>query len=263
MKMAIIAPNDLLEDCALLSSYHLILAHEYIKNTKYKEFYNYRSFVGDNIILDNGAFENNESILLEKLVEITTNLAPTTVIMPDSRFNSKTTLERTALAVKAFKNRGVRLMGVPQGNNKEDVLNCYNELLKIQEIDSIGIYEEIGDVTGLGTRADFCEYLEKHNLVEKNIYYHALGMEENLANAVKLNKFRWLEGIDSAKPIVYGLNNLSVLRPENYERYPHRPESYFTTDYSDLPKDIRMTCVRNCMIMKEAFEKGGTEICAL
>lgn len=259
MKLAIIAPTNLLDSCARLSSYHLVLAHEYLNNEEYRNFYNERSDFGDEIILDNGAFENGESLLASALLEIAKELKPTTVIMPDFRFDMVSTIKATQMAVDIFGNTNMRLMGVPQGNSLEEVIMCYKQLLELQEIDSIGIYEEIGEVTGLGTRIDFCNYLEVNKLIDKSIYYHALGMEENISDALALNQFKWLEGIDSAKPVVYGLHTMSVINPENFIKYPHRPNGYF--ELTDISKNVQNICKHNCEFLLKAFEKGETSIC--
>jgi hypothetical protein len=230
MKVALITPTPLLKRFAT-TDYHLVLAHQYVHDEKYRKFYKERVISGDHVMLDNGAYELGQSIPIAKLVEMAEDLNPTAVYLPDARFNTEKTIQLMEEAIPKLKGRGWKLLGVPQGKSLEGVLECYQWILTNPDVDGFGIYEEIGEVTSLGRRWDFLDYLQTEKLVDKSMYYHMLGMEEDLRNIRHLAKYSFASGIDSCKPIAYGLwgirfdEDLGPLAP-----YPHRQKGYFNID---------------------------------
>jgi len=240
MDVAFITPTKNLAQYAVASKYHLVLAHQYLADEMYRYFYQARVKAGDTVILDNSAYELSGSIDLDQLVKCAESLRPSAVILPDVRFKAEKTLRATRLGIKEFKKRGwpIKLLAVPQGKDLESVLVCYLQLAGMQ-IDGFGIYEEIGKVTDCGQREDFLAFLERTGLVLRSKYYHLLGMEENLHLLRELRKFSWVGGIDSAKPIVYGMNGLRIHEGEPCPEYPHRPSNYFERDVSEYDTSIR------------------------
>lgn len=234
MKVALITPTAFLRRFAT-TDYHLVLAQQYMHDEKYRRFYKERVAAGDHVMLDNGAYELGQSIPTAKLIEIAEDLNPTAVYLPDARFDTAKTISLMEEALPKFKGRGWKLLGVPQGNSLEGVLECYQWILSNSDIDGFGIYEEVGEVTGLGRRWDFLDYLQKEKLVDDRLYYHMLGMEEDLVNIKHLARFKFVSGIDSAKPIAYGLwgirfdEDLGPICP-----YPHRQKSYFNIEYTSF-----------------------------
>jgi len=242
MKVAIIAPESGL---LLSTGFHMCLAQEYMKRSVYKAFYHTQiSIVGDPVILDNGAFEN-ETVPLVEYFEIAQELKPTYCILPDKRFDCNETLKMVREALPLFETLGCSLLAVPQGNDLESILKCYNELLTIPAIDGFALYEEIGEVAGVGTRYDFCKLMEDRNLVQKDLYYHALGGEENIGVTRKLCEFKWLKSIDTAKPIVYGQSDMSIKDASNFTKYPHRPIDYFDIDVVTISSIINVKLFRD------------------
>ena len=236
MKVALITPAPLLQKFATRSRYQFVLAHVYAHNGQYREFYRSRAAAGDDLIVDNGAYEFGESIDLTELIRCAEELKPSVLVLPDARFDRTKTLERTSAAMEQVQGLAKHLIGVPQGNNLEDILSCYVSLMDLG-VDGFGLYEEIGDVAGLGTRTQFCQFLEDNGYVREDKYYHLLGMEEDLTRIKELAQFLWVDGIDSCKAIVYGLNNIPLAADGTSVPYPHRPKGYFDiaeTPYEDV-----------------------------
>lgn len=227
MKAALITPTPLLNKFATRSKYQFVLAHVYAHDPMYRAFYMERALAGDSIIVDNGAYEFGEAIDLTELIECARELHPDVIVLPDVRFDREKTLARTGAAMKQLKGLGKHLIGVPQGKNREDILECYKALTAMG-VDGYGLYEEIGDVAGLGTRTDFCQYLEDNGYVDETKYYHLLGMEEDLTQIADLAQFLWVDGIDSCKAIVYGLSGIELTAKGTDKAYPHRPKDYFS-----------------------------------
>lgn len=226
MRVAIITPTAFLNDFATRSNYQFVLAHVYKNDPVYREFYLKRAEAGDRIIVDNGAYEFSKSVDPQDIYDTVRELNAEVCVLPDARFQMKRTLEYTASAMERLRQTNAKLLGVPQGSNLEEVLECYDRLTAMG-VDGYGLYEEIGEVTGLGNRTAFCQFLEDSGRVDGDKYYHLLGMEEDLTNIADLAKFLWVDGIDSCKAIVYGLSGIELTPAGTPFAYPHRPKNYF------------------------------------
>lgn len=239
MRVAFITPTPMLQQFATKSDYHLVLAHIYKEDAAYREFYKERVAAGDFVILDNSAYELQEAVNVQIILECAKDLNPTAVFLPDSRFDKDRTIALAREAKEVLSGHGWKLLGVPQGNDLRSILECYRWMGSQDWIDGFGLYEEIGEVAGLGIRKDFLAYLEEYRLVYPGKHYHMLGMEEDLTQIQALGSYRWVNGIDSAKAIVYSLNGILLLHDGTDVPYPHRPKDFFSRE---CPKDlIRMT----------------------
>lgn len=249
MKIAFITPSRLLPKLPEVKGYHLILAQEVLRDLNYEVEYTKRIQRGEYVILDNGAYEKGESISIETFAEIAMRMRPQGIILPDCRFNMKKTFSLLQDAIKYFK--GVfpkdyqpRLYAVPQGENLAEILGSLIFYDSIFEIGGIGFYSEIGEVTGLGTRYAFLGYAYRHGYIHPEKFrYHLLGMEEDLSELQRQAHFIWVDGCDSAKPIVCGICGNEIL-PDGKLRKPycHRPKDYF--DIKEIDADTR-AIIRN------------------
>jgi len=238
MRAAFITPTPMLQEFATRSDYHLVLAHIYKEDAAYREFYKERVKAGDFVILDNSAYELQESVNVQVLLECALDLNPTAVFLPDSRFDKDRTIELAKQAKEVLSGHGWKLFGVPQGNDLQSILECYHWFGEQDWIDGFGLYEEIGQVAGLGIRKDFLAYVESHDHVYSNKHYHLLGMEEDLTQIENLASFTWVDGIDSAKAVVYGLYEIMLTPWGTDEAYPHRPKDFFTRKVTPQNQDI-------------------------
>ena len=233
MDVCFITPTPMLKEVAVLSKRHLVLAHQYLEDPCYADFYKERKLQGDIILLDNSAYELGASMSAGILKDIARELHPDYIFLPDVRFDKNATLKAVREAIPILQGLGAKLLAVPQGSNQEEILECYAELV-LESIDGFGLYEEIGQVAGLKNRAEFLQLLEDKNLVVQHMYYHLLGMEEDVSQLRALAQFDWTDSVDSVKPIAYGLYGVKF-HPEDgaLTSYPHRQRNYFA--YTGAP----------------------------
>ena len=229
MNVCFITPTPMLNQFATRSDHHLVLAHIYEKDTEYRKFYKERVAAGDFVMLDNSAYELGESVQVDRLLVCAEDLNPSAVFLPDCRFNTNRTIELAIQAAEKLGGHSWKLFGVPQGCDLASIMKCYHWMGQQPWIQGFGLYEEIGDVAGLGIRKDFLNYLESQDDVFEDKYYHLLGMEEDLSQIQKLGRFGWVDSIDSAKAIVYGMYGIEVTPIGTDQDYPHRPLGYFDT----------------------------------
>jgi len=237
MKVAVIAPTAYLHSYAGMSSYHLVLAHIYEEDALYRDYYKQRVAEGDFVILDNSAYELGGSVALARLEACANDLNPSAVFLPDTRFNARETKWQVMHALERFAGRPWKNLAVPQGNDLGEVLAMLDWYATQRYVHGIGLYEEIGTVCGFENRVQFLRYIDGTDLPLKKWHVHLLGMEEDVKAVADLAKISWVDGIDSAKPVVYGLNGIRIL-PEGAEKeYPHRPKGYFEIDTVDYKND--------------------------
>ena len=256
MKLAFITPTDLCETYATQSDYHLVLTHVYEADERYRNFYKGRVAAGDFVILDNSAYELGGSVSLDRLEDAAADLNPAAVFLPDTRFDMMKTLRDTEHALKVWEDAPWKKFAVPQGSNFQEVITCYQELLKLG-VDGFGFYEEIGEVCGLGTREEFLRCLEKLDeefegrLLPDGVHYHLLGGEEDVTSVKRLSKFSWVHGMDSAKAVVYGIYRIRFLETGAEKPYPHRPKNYFDIRMQDLSLYAHQVIQHNITTLKK------------
>lgn len=244
MEICFITPTPMLRKIAVLSETHLVLAHIYEQDEAYRNFYKEKAKEMNWVMLDNSAYELGAAVAVERLKVIAEDLYPDVIFLPDKRFDKDATLEMVRNAIPILKDTGAKLLAVPQGSNQEEILECYDALIEMEGIDGIGLYEEIGEVCcATDTREDFLVLLERTNRVVDSMYYHLLGMEEDVQKIRKLSSFKWVNSIDSVKPIVYGLNHIHLGINGNIIEYPHRPKDYFQRELDSRNEDfIKENC---------------------
>jgi queuine/archaeosine tRNA-ribosyltransferase len=156
-----------------------VLAHLWLQSEKYRTFILEQKKSFKRITLDNSAAER---ALVEDsdLIKICLELMPHEVIAPDVLFDSKKTLKNLSSFVE--KMRKVDLLGkinifaVPQGNTREEWLDCYQKMLENEHVSVIGLSK-------IAVPKVFCEtVLDDQNIKEgRHIAYDFL-RENNLLN---------------------------------------------------------------------------------
>lgn len=149
MKHGIICPVAYLEKFATKSNFHLVLPHLFEKFPKYKEFYKERAREGDFIICDNSLFELGKcmdyKIVLEKAEEINAS-----VVVGPEVFGSYAQNLRLIYEFLEWKDKigsKMKVLGIAQGKNSDEIFESFLHLNSIDGIDYLGLpfmldYEE-------------------------------------------------------------------------------------------------------------------------
>lgn len=93
-------------------------------------------------ILDNGCYELDKSISLNKLFECAEQINASEIILPDAMGNFQETLKLTTDALEYAYSQGIKkyqYMGVIQGTTWDEYMACAELFLSIREISVIGI----------------------------------------------------------------------------------------------------------------------------
>lgn len=125
------------------SGIYMSLAHQVMVDAKYCDYHKKKSNLGDFVILDNSAFELGESVDDQLLIEAASKVKPKEIVLPDVLLDSQKTIDRTKDFIKKYRQhpalRGVSFLAVPHGRNLNEYIDCYFELSKLNEVNTIGI----------------------------------------------------------------------------------------------------------------------------
>lgn len=248
------------------TGFHLLLSH-LLESEEYLEFYRWRRAEGDYLVLDNSAHEFGVAQGHEILLNNAQRLGAQEVVLPDSLFDRRGTLERTKRMLKwltsqegwhVYQETGMpRFMLVPQGNDRADWVHCLNQLLDLWDTYTNMMPTPIEEPV-IGISKDYdgwrggLTYLIGHYIAplrtERDFDVHCLGWPNNLWSLAHVHRhFPWVRSTDSAKPFVYAKAKILLEPGGDVPKYPRRDPEYFK---ELLQLDIWDIAQRNCMVFK-------------
>lgn len=218
-KISCEVPICLLENSKQFNDYDYALYHLIDKYKKYKEFYKNSS---REVILDNSAYEffiKKEELNIDKFAECVQEINPSYFIIPDKLNDYKSTIsyfEEWVVKYSFIKNKKI---GVVQGDNLIEFVNCYNFIK--DKVDKIAIsfgYNFLPSLVpnafknfynkyqlyALG-RLNLLVFLESNNIIDKNKLHHLLGSYLPYEYTYyKSSKYNFIESIDTSFPVKSG-----------------------------------------------------------
>jgi len=162
------------------------------------------------IILDCSVFELGEAFEAEKYEHYVRDLNPDIYIMPDVLGDKDATLKNAKIwSEKEFERYS---MAVVQGQSMDELVECYQEFLKL-DIDAIAIGfnhnfmvndESTRDWDQANSRIRLVKYLKEKNIWDNTRYHHLLGCSLPLefAHPVYHN---CINSVDTSSPVLHGL----------------------------------------------------------
>jgi len=265
MKTALILPIPNLT-LAAGRSYHLILNH-LLDSLTYRLFYTVEALNGGYVILDNSAHEHGSGGSISTILQNGQKLKAKEIVLPDTLFDADVTIDRISEAMDFILTEGSevyseyqpRLSLVAQGSTYPEWVRCFNALLRAylyrkDRFDSLGCpgitfsvskdYDTMGEFPGGLKRM-----LEEHVLpasTEFGFPIHLLGWGRALHNYQPIAREygHLIRSIDSAKPIVYGLNGILLDETQLHKtpEYPKRSPSFF---FDAIPLERMSAVIHN------------------
>jgi len=224
VKLCLISPTSGLEQFASLSDgIHLTLAHLISKTNKYTKYYKARKRVyGDELIMDNGAFEFKKPLSTDEIVEKAEILEPDYVVAPDYPYESwEKTVESTLKFIEDLKKRGLagkyRIFAVPQSEigDIKGWLKAFLRFQQIPEIDMIGMSilalptafcKETNSIEIETNRLYATKYLKNKGYVgNKKLHYLGGGDKIHL-----LSQYDIAYSLDTSSPIWHGFHGIRM-----------------------------------------------------
>lgn len=226
MKISHESPLSLMPQSRKYNDYDYALVHLFEEIPEYYEFFVESVNQGRHVLLDNSIFELGTAFDPVKYAFWIARLNPTEYIIPDALEDCIKTMDN-ALAWKETQMSLLhsgdsplapdsKTIGVVQGKTYEDLVNCYQYLDEVIDVDKIAIsfdysyYLEVcphpnkwmGYTLG---RVQTLTRMLNDGIINKDKPHHLLGCALPLEFFFYREGFDWIDTIDTSSPIVHGL----------------------------------------------------------
>lgn len=233
---AAVAPLDIhrgLDEVGMLGTYQLLIATEVLKDPEAHSTFWLTQQADQYIILDNGVIETGQPLPMSELVRAAKAVGANAIVLPDAIDNAEATMRLSRRAASDYadlEEAGRELIGVVQGRDWGECLDCAAGLLEVVGVDRLAIPR--GLTKNLKTRSTLVAYLAE----TYHVLMHLLGFSDNIEDDIRSavsNKL--VIGIDAATPVWLGLQGrqVPVEPPRDSTGWGKRP-GYFWSASSDL-----------------------------
>jgi len=212
-------PKCLFDNSLEFNDYDYALVHLFDKDPEYLQFYKNSVSQGRKVLLDNSIFELGEAYDNENFAKWVRDLKPAEYIVPDALEDVAKTIQQMEDWNRNYKDMPGKKIGVVQGSNPEELIDCYTYLDKHADCDKIAIsfdyklYEEIVPHSNkymswmLGRSVILANMLSE-GIINTNKPHHLLGC--GLPQEFALYRdYKWIESIDTSNPIVHGIKGIT------------------------------------------------------
>lgn len=220
MEFCVISPTAGLEKYAVLSKYHLVLAH--IEDPIYIQFYQQRREAGDFLILDNGAYEGVE-LSPQKLWDKIRIYEPQVVVLPDFLLQP---WKKTWHAAIAFLDRydhealGFHWLYIPQSlpGDLHGFIESYQEAVSDRRITWLGIPRAMAYAITDNplARVEFARMVHRDH---PGLKLHAFGMVNGDIHELPYLAAAGVTSIDSSAPVWRGWNGYEIERKAAWDMF--------------------------------------------
>ena len=212
-------PISLLKESRKFNDYDYALVHLFETEPEYYNFFVESLKEGRKVILDNSIFELGTAFDAAKFAEWVNKLKPTEYIIPDALEDCLKTMDNALDWKENFLplvDVGTKSIGVVQGKSYEDLVNCYQYLDEVINVDKIAIsfdYSYYLEVCphpnkwmgyALGRVTTLSRMLED-GIINTNKPHHLLGCSLPIEFMFYRDNFDWIESLDTSNPVVHGL----------------------------------------------------------
>lgn len=217
MKISHESPLALLPMSRTYNDYDYALVHLFETEPTYLEFFKQSVANGRHVLLDNSIFELGVSFDPDRYAHWIEVLKPTEYIIPDVLEDTIGTMDNAADWMEKYSNLPGKKIGVVQGKSYHDLVQCYQYLDEVINVDKIAISFDysyylkvcphpnkwMGYTNG---RIQTIMQLLENEIINKNKPHHLLGCALPVEFMFYRGQdFNWIETIDTSNPIVHGL----------------------------------------------------------
>ena len=222
-----------LESHAALSNRHMALAHLVLGDKEYARFYRDTTKF---VIMDNSAFEfeqEGRGVPQEEVYKAAKLIDANEVAAIDILFNGVDTVDSVKDFLRYMKRKDevyfdtTNFMAIPQGRTADEWLDCYEKLVTMDNIDTIGLSKLSVPQCFHGNHSDpdnctkgrikCIDFLVEHDMTPDKFGKdtHLLGSDNagvtELAYYYNKN-YNWIRSNDTSMPFVYGYNRQKIYK---------------------------------------------------
>lgn len=248
MRVAHITPINYLTS---RTDYHMALTHLVLEGNE-KYINHFRCLPSnDYIILDNSVIELGTAVSIEQVLEAAKIIGADEIILPDAFCDKDRTIEllNEIMSTQKYHDIPYKMMAVPQGKTVEDWFECYNYILDLPIIHTIGIPKVI-DAIFPGGRLALLDFLDDYLLIDESKEYHLLGVWNNPIEIRWAATFDWIRGVDSSVAYVCGSRGI------RFDPYAGAEKPDCEWDfYETVPEEALNDVLYNMEVMEEWASK--------
>jgi hypothetical protein len=210
----------MLERSREYNDYDYALVHLFEENKEYYNFFKESLKQGREVILDNSIFELGTAFDSERYAYWIKELRPTEYIIPDVLEDTLGTMDNALDFKEKYSDLPGKSIGVVQGKSYEDLVNCYQYLDKVIDVDKIAIsfdysyYLELCPhpnkwmAYAMGRVQTLTRLLED-GIINEAKPHHLLGCALPIEFLFYREGFDWIESLDTSNPIVHALRDIT------------------------------------------------------
>lgn len=218
VEFAPVVPVDIaaeMKRMGCLGNYHLLLAHDVVKQPKeYQNVYCQPDDVENFIIMDNSVVELGQAVDIEMILEAAQIVNAELLVLPDVYLKGPETVIATVEAYEKLQGRWHNdYMVLPQGRDYPEWLACADEFCAFapHQFACIGIPRNVREHLGV-SRIEALSHVRQfdhkyHGVRANKRYYHLFGFSHDLMDDIASASYgrgKNLMGIDSNVPIRQG-----------------------------------------------------------
>jgi len=222
IKIAHESPKSIFSEVQKFTDYDYALVHLFEEDEEYLKQFKNAIANGREVILDNSIFELEEAFDAIKFNKWVNEIKPTWYIVPDALEDA----DKTCDQMEDWNNKGYGYehsgkIGVVQGKTYDEIVDCYNYMNKVADVDMIAISFDysyytkscphpnkyvswmLGRVKLLGDlrRDGVINVLKPHHLL-------GCGLPQEFA-FYKNSDYDWIYSLDTSNPVVHGIKGIS------------------------------------------------------
>jgi len=222
IKIAHEAPKSIFEEVQKFTDYDYALVHLFEEDEEYLKQFERAVLKGREVILDNSIFELEEAFDAEKFAGWVEHLRPTWYIVPDVLEDAGGTMAKMANWNGKYRKTALgKTIGVVQGKSYEEIVDCYEYMDNVAEVDMIAISFDYSYYTKsvphpnkyvswmLG-RVKLLGDLLRDGVINTDKKHHLLGC--GLPQEFQYYKhadYNWLYSLDTSNPVVHGIKGIT------------------------------------------------------
>lgn len=263
MKISHESPLSLLNTSRFYNDYDYALVHLFETEPEYYQFFVDSLAKGRHVILDNSIFELGTAFDSDRYAHWINELKPTEYIIPDALEDTLKTMDNALDFMEKHPNLPGKKIGVVQGKNYTDLVNCYLYMDSVIRADKIAIsfdysyYQEAYPhsnkwVSFAMGRVNTLTRLLNDGVINTEKPHHLLGCSLPIEFMFYREGFEWLDSLDTSSPIVHGLLG-TMYEPGGLI---HKQSIKLVDLLKSVPTDEQMKCINHNLSLFTSYVTG-------
>ena len=263
MKISHESPLSLLNTSRFYNDYDYALVHLFESEPEYYQFFVDSLAKGRHVILDNSIFELGTAFDSDRYAHWINELKPTEYIIPDALEDTLKTMDNALDFMEKHPNLPGKKIGVVQGKNYTDLVNCYLYMDSVIRADKIAIsfdysyYQEVYPhsnkwVSFAMGRVNTLTRLLNDGVINTEKPHHLLGCALPIEFMFYREGFEWLDSLDTSSPIVHGLLG-TMYEPGGLI---HKQSIKLVDLLKSVPTDEQMKCINHNLSLFTSYVTG-------